>query len=254
MTSHLARLALRATRPGTGLRPRPLALFEEPGGDSRRTEYDGPGPLPAPPPRRSAPDSPAPASASPVPTLGAAAVTASEAVSVAARRPEPVPASAPGNHAQAEQHGSPLREMGATGEAAPDAAPIRGHFEALPPRVEAEPSRPVQGQRAGHGLLSTAVVPVAAEQAAEEPPRRADSAPRSHEPPAREAGDPVYLPRLTPVSRSEPATEPTITVTIGRIEVLPPAEPRKRTVPAKERRTETGAPNLAEYLRDRSRR
>jgi hypothetical protein len=63
------------------------------------------------------------------------------------------------------------------------------------------------------------------------------------------------LPRIraTASEREQPtaAPEPPITVTIGRIEVLPPAPPQPSPVPSGHRRA-PGAPDLGDYLRGRS--
>jgi len=64
--------------------------------------------------------------------------------------------------------------------------------------------------------------------------------------------DPGSLPRLHVVRTAEPAAaKPEITVTIGRIEVLQPAPEPPAPRPAPPGKGAT-APDLAEYLRDRS--
>ncbi|MDQ5839767.1 MAG: hypothetical protein M3537_01140, partial [Chloroflexota bacterium] len=64
--------------------------------------------------------------------------------------------------------------------------------------------------------------------------------------------DPPSLPRLHAVRTAEPAAaSPEITVTIGRIEVLTPAPDAPAPRPARPGRGAT-APDLSEYLRDRS--
>ncbi len=78
--------------------------------------------------------------------------------------------------------------------------------------------------------------------------------PAPHEP-LPIAAQPATLPRLQPAPRADHAQAPEVTVNIGRIEVVPPramesTTPRETTTP---RRT-AGAPDLADYLRDRGRR
>jgi hypothetical protein len=67
---------------------------------------------------------------------------------------------------------------------------------------------------------------------------------------------PVRLPRLQPPPRPDEQRAPEVTVNIGRIEVVPPAVPDRPPVREKPRtRAESsGAPALADYLRERSRR
>lgn len=66
---------------------------------------------------------------------------------------------------------------------------------------------------------------------------------------------PVRMPRLQPPPRRDAPRAPEVTVNIGRIEVVPPAGPDRAPV-REQRRTRaatSGAPKLADYLRDRSR-
>lgn len=70
------------------------------------------------------------------------------------------------------------------------------------------------------------------------------------------ATQPIMLPRLKLAPRAEQGGAPEVTVNIGRIEVLPsratePEPPPAATTP---RRRATGAPDLADYLRDQGRR
>lgn len=63
------------------------------------------------------------------------------------------------------------------------------------------------------------------------------------------------LPRLLPQTDREPSRAPEVTVTIGRIEVLPAPRPAPPPPPVRApARRRTNAPDLAAYLRDRGRR
>lgn len=112
-----------------------------------------------------------------------------------------------------------------------------------------DPPADGQSQEAGEAALLSRID---APQPSTGPVAREEgTAPR---PPVPVASQPATLPRLQPAPGTDRG-QPGVTVNIGRIEVLPPraTESKRppRTVPG--RRT-TGAPDLADYLRDRGRR
>ena len=132
---------------------------------------------------------------------------------------------------------------------APDST-ARAAAPTLP--LPAAPSRstPADEGEDGRGAAPPSLVEVRrVPEAVPDPPTIA------HEPAPPSATISSVLPRIraTASEREQPtaATEPPITVTIGRIEVLPPAPPQPTPGPSGHRRA-PGAPDLGDYLRGRS--
>jgi hypothetical protein len=135
-------------------------------------------------------------------------------------------------------------DVAASGDASggPDERP-NGTSVVLPNPTPAEQSPvdrwPVEPSAVEHGGPSRHTVPVGERS-------------RGLAPTVPPVADPGSLPRLHVVRTAEPAAaKPEITVTIGRIEVLQPAPEPPAPRPAPPGKGAT-APDLAEYLRDRS--
>lgn len=275
MTGHLTRLALRATRSATaasgGLRPRTLSLFErQPSATGFPDEYAVRTP-PFPRSTRQAapdasPDPGVPPGAQPVPFAepGASAVTPvlsplsiahalpsadSAGFPVADRAPSPGAAAADSRKAEPAAPASRPEPMGRSertepaerATTAPPADPPHAPAgRPHPPPTTPPPSRP-EAPRADEPAPAPAVGRV--------DPARTAVAPASPAPPPQ----PTPLPRLTPAPREEPAKQG-VTVNIGRIEVVQPPKAEPRPAAPRPRAKQGGAPKLADYLRERSRR
>ena len=292
MSGHLARLALRATSPTTGLRPRPPGLFEQrPDAMSHEEERIPPDdgrPGPAPPdlasegrPEHARPPSESPAAALPEDTSGwvepratgesvrrgAAPVrlhaetdrpVAAEAptLRVSSRR---APSAAPGGPSPAPVTSAKLQRAVAahdqTSMAEPEpqqlAPPLApDSIDSRDSRIDrdrdrdrdlgADPSVRLPGHLPTSPAATAPATPIGR---TEWPPSPAPSTPMV-----------VPLPRLQPPAEPAPDAGSGITVTIGRIEVLPPAAaPTPAPPPRATTRRTTGAPDLADYLRSRGR-
>lgn len=291
MTGHLARLACRATQSSSvsagGLRPRTPSLFERPSSapglvDEYAVESPSTDPS-AGPVRADAPEARRQALATPL-TPGSPGVLRPESISPHdehGQQPGSTPMSAtdtrpaePLTATAAAEGGShtttPPEPSSATDPVTLDRRLLVEQVtnvvaEKLPDLVAAAPDAgapaapSVNTAHAGHdqptrhrasrettASVGAATGPVGVVVPAGHPdtlrPSRERSAP---------ASSPVPLPRLTPTPPVE--DKPGVTVNIGRIEVVPPP---KATPPAARPagKRETGAPRLADYLRDRSRR
>lgn len=271
MTGHLARLALQATRsgasgPGT-LRPRTPSLFERPASLGVLTEeYAEPTAI-----ARTSPEGSSRADAE---------VTPDPWGQRPARPGQPrhvvdIPPSAESR----EVAGEPARAAPASrvdAEETPQEAPRHARATDVSPMARPEPSSAGVPHlldavtaavtdrlthAVGPGVTTAADAP--AEDRAHRPgvpeQSRAGSAARAAEPgihgqtPRSPIPSSRPLPRLTPAPRDDPSP-PEVTVNIGRIEVVQPATPERKPPQARPRTRDSGAPKLAEYLRDRSRR
>ena len=281
MTSHLARLAARAAGQGASLRPRSLSQFEQPTSHPSLVEYVAPGDpasgpdFPAPPPAASIvvrspvagperdhprpPSTPLPQGAPVTPDL-------------------PIARRSPGEEAPPPT--SPVR----TPEPSLDEVPAIGPSAALPPAVGLPQVRPERSRtpteadtvhRPTEAVLPSTRLPEARTRPGVHPSEAGEAvAVRRQDaplPPTQRVADhgtttprelqpiepqPAALPRLHPAPRSDHGQAPEVTVNIGRIEVLPPRAPEAKRPPATTaaRRLTAGAPDLADYLRDRGRR
>lgn len=273
MNGHLARLAARAIRPTSdGLRPRVPALFEQPaglpadpaialplsavhGGDplrdlSRARGRAAAGPAPVPPSRSSdgrgvrdgaVPGAGQGGSHDEDPRDTQRSPDRGASISGRIRPPDAVPpASAPSP--EEPPPGSPAPRSPSARSTVPE--PVVASLVAT---AVSAGLRPLAGDRVRHGSRED-------EQGT--PPAGAPTGP-----PVPAALLTAPLPRLQPeltrTARSDltPAA-PAVTVNIGRIEVVPPppAPPQPPAQPRRPRSRASGAPPLAEFLRDRSRR
>lgn len=310
MTGHLARLALRTTRPVPGLRPRTPAHFEQgtqawslepdamqpdavpPAARQRADRLSGPGPdVPWPdvgPPDSAGPArnpraerslnevgpwgpstsslrSPSSGRASPGEAFGGDVPTPTEPQ---ARRTHPVeplvrsPRSRPdgpdGVTQERPDNTLDRAEGGASSASARTELPVRTTARpASTPALSADGDsarvRPDPADLSGDGATGELRV----RGALPEWNGRLNSRPEGSTP-GSESPDPgllspsAPLPRLQPQTDREPNRAPEVTVTIGRIEVLPAPQAAPPPPPVRKpaRRT-TNAPDLASYLRDR---
>lgn len=277
MTRHLARLALRAARPTGGLRPRSPSMFESAVAPPVLEQYAARVPAavgePPPPssdaagPRPTVRTVPDPDPPKPVGPAGEHRLLTAEAQRVPHRRelvtPEPGRPAAPSRTAlrldAPSRSAPPLRPLPDAARAddvgMPQPAPHPGPAQGA--RSGPDPSRsptaePASVERAGPATYSPG--PTASETAAAPGATETPSAPPHTEQPRLDA-PPVRLPRLQPPPGPDEQRAPEVTVTIGRIEVLPPARPERPPVGQKRpTRAASGAPKLSDYLRDRSRR
>jgi hypothetical protein len=256
MTGYLMRLAVRSTQTGVGLRPRAPSLFEAVPPVLEAASRDaGTSSAPVPTTTRAAPpeppaDSPAVRPASqlhPPPEVDPASTTriAASAVPPAAAVATAAAASADG--VVPARHADPVR----TGEH-PPAADRPAAVVTSRNRAPTTPLTASTGDTSAS--LDRLPAPLTVEIGA---PSVAPMAP------GEPAAPVVALPRLHPRPPSaQPAPE--VKVSIGRIEVVaaPPTGPTEAAVPSTAAtppvratpRRATGAPALADYLRDRSRR
>lgn len=271
---HLARLALRATQPATGLRPRPLALYEQRASFPEITDRHG-----EPQQNRAArpglADRP---TAERVENPGAPGRTAAPASSEVTQDPLSVLSRTildgfAGPPAQSVAvAGSPTAISTPRSTAPADPLDPATAAELVEPRGAALLTRTTDTQR------PPAATPAGPDQSPVDspvgtgPPAAASPSARIDQPPAAVPGvtaaldvpglptlsqgppppDAAGLPRLHLVRPTEPPPpRPEVTVTIGRIEVLPPAPAKPSSPPAGPRKAST-APKLADYLRDRS--
>jgi len=287
VTGHLARLALRATRPANsgsgGLRPRTPSLFERSASVAGLPEeYAGEPVASSPPPVASARAGDTAAEHSQLPSAEAVDRSPGQALErprarsaeVEANPLAPAPAAhpvEPGNDRERIQPAPDSREDGSP------AAPAASVALDRPPLVE-QVTQAVTSQLAEivaaplGGRASPPDPPVALADAgtARDAATHAPAQPGDETSPAAVvvraiAPEPTVpakktanlqhatpLPRLTPAPPAEP-DKPGVTVNIGRIEVLPPPKAQP-PAPPPVRKRESGAPKLADYLRDRSRR
>jgi hypothetical protein len=282
MTSHLARLAARAAGQGSGLRPRAVSQFEQAANQISAEEYvaprdpTSPGPdLAVPPPDANvaisspepAPDREEPRPVTSPPTWDSPIEPATPDLPIVRRpaRGEALRSSSPRPTPEPS-----LGEVPTTGRPAP-----------FHPPVEVPEDRPVRGptltEADSAGRPAREITPLAgaarprpdlhASDAEEAVALRRQDAPqaptqqvahrdvRTQRAPQPTASQPATLPRLQPAARAGQGQTPEVTVNIGRIEVLTPHTPESRrpSVTSTPRRPE-GAPDLADYLRDKGRR
>lgn len=287
MTSHLARLAARGAGQDAGLRPRALSLFEQPTNPASVDEYVAPrGPtssapdVAAPRPDVSmAPHSPEPGSdvdeprePAPLPP-GEPHAKAATPDQPNVRRPsgETLPTTGPRPKSEPSLDEIPAPDRPAGGRRAveepairpvPSRTPIEADSARPGPEVpppSSVPRHPGGGRHLPDGPPAEAGDAVAVRRQGNPQP---STQPVAHEEgtsprePMPVASQPTTLPRLQPHPWADQGQAPEVTVNIGRIEVLPPRateskRPPKTTAPG--RRT-AGAPDLADYLRDRGRR
>ena len=269
MTSHLARLALRAARPGTGLRPRTMSMFESPTAMLTVREDAGPTSL--------------------VTDWGVATGVSVDAIASQPRgevpsdragtrpsHPHDTPRHEPPDLAsEPEPRGAAALVDRFTGPAPPpsrppvveeDSAAGRATVQAVvegqsrPPTVTPPSLFPALEPHHGEiPLFRGERKQVSTRLPSETPPPPHSGA--SREAPPTAAAAPIAAPesarlprlRLAPPS-AEGGTTPEVTVNIGRIEVLTPPSREAKADRARPRPRATGAPNLAEYLRERNRR
>ncbi len=251
---HLERLALRSTRPGSGLRPRPVSVFEQSGGlgvvavestalapaSSRQEPGPDPVSLDRPTPRQVVADPLGKREEPSVPGPPA------RMHPVEPTPPSPLVPRAPPPAAGGEPHSPPdrvepqpwLRSGG------PEIAG-RAHAETATSSAHHQPASPEAGE--------TPVTASPVRHSKPDSPRLPPPCPTAPRPTAAPL-DPKTLPRLHPRPTVDPPTPaPAVTVTIGRIEVLPPAPPKPPPPRAKPRAVAT-APTLGDYLRERNER
>lgn len=298
--SHLARLAMRATRPAGGLRPRSPSMFER-----------ASAPLTLPDSTDSpnlAPESrwpEAPSRPDPAPQRGPEGLRGPEGRDDSAVRQVRLRAGdEPDRRPQLEPAGHELAaEPISTGERAlldeADSATVGRRpptvldaaHSAPPDRVPGPPDQVAELRSRPAGSRPQSWVDTGPSLSMGERPRppsppdsadrraasRADEWPEQHDarlltaqvtprprvveaPTPPRATEAPPLPRLRPISPPDQSRAPEITVTIGRIEVLPPRSPEARPPPqprqpqAQPSRRADGAPELAAYLRERSQR
>lgn len=253
MSGHLARLALRATRSAAGgLRPRMASMFEQPGGvepgSLPAVEYGGPTPAVASPvtSRTGLPGEERPTPVPPAPASRAAGRPAVRAADTDTATVEPSAV------ASVHRDASPADEEAST---IPDG----------PGRRDPQPAGSGPDDRSSLRRQDQAVASLVAEAVSAGLPapvvpavdRSPDTEPRTGRPgvrPVRGLTPTHESPRLRPPPRAEQGgAAPSVTVNIGRIEVVPPA-PDNRKPPQRPRTPAraSGAPRLADYLRGRS--
>ena len=290
-SGYFARLAARSTQPTTGLRPRRLSLYEQPPSSALNASRPEPGSAILAPPRRSAPPAPAdraretpePADA---PTARAAAAAAPSALAPPTNRDVPpagptvdqpsiepgVPQDPTGLHADEPSPQAPrpepprphspltprrLPETALAGERRNGDGDRTGAEAKAPARTPAvtSPADSVAVPALSHVSTTEDMRPTSAEAAAHPASRdgEPDAVVQLRPADVPQPPDPPRLPQLHPRVRLEPpgTPAPQVTVTIGRIEVLPPAPPPRPSEPAPPARAPT-APALADYLRERS--
>jgi hypothetical protein len=272
VTGHLARLALQATRPGTSgpgtLRPRTPSLFERPASSGVLSEEYAEPPAIA----RTSREGPSRADAEVTPDPG-------RQRPARPGQPRPVVDIPPSTESQ-EIAGEPARAAPASlaeAEETPQEAPRHARATDVSLTARPEPSSVgvphlldgVTGavtDRLTHVVGPGATAAAVAAPAEDHPDRPGvpGQGPAGSAAPAAEPGmhgetsrSPIPssqpLPRLTPAPRDDPSP-PEVTVNIGRIEVVQPATPERKPPQAPPRTRDSGAPKLADYLRDRSRR
>lgn len=272
MTDHLARLALRATGAATpGLRPRSPSMFEQPIATPTTTGTRG---QPASDVPRPGPAATAPAAPPEARRAAAPPVSESGHMGYLVRDLETRPDGQRGEAARTEAGARP------DGDVEPAlASPVRADRRGVLPsdvgvaeRVSAA-LRSVTRQPAERGNLQFSPLepalptapPVSEGRQSEDRPVevlvRVDEQIRAAVE-AEGSGDrtPVVAPTPMPTLHPQPlarrpGSPPQVTVSIGRIEVLPaPAAPAKPPPRSRPQPKSSGAPKLADYLRDRSRR
>lgn len=266
MSGHLARLVVRSTRPAEGgLRPLPSMFEQQPSpgpvpASVHAVEKDSRLPAAERSPRTTSPlgdvevpvvvYSPPPDDSTPHPTQPRTAGARTQS-----KRPqEMVPTVA-----------TPVRH----GSESPRQVDPRGE----PPLPKVEPSPParpavleqveglVTADRLSAGQREIPVV----DRRENGPPSSPQPLPRADVPPVvpvrqeRPRSDPSNpdLPRLQPSSRTgQRSARPEVTVSIGRIEVIPPTPEPRKPPPERPRAPlrAPGAPKLADYLRERKSR
>jgi hypothetical protein len=254
MSGYLMRLATRSSGTAGGLRPRAPSLFEAapavvevalPDAGTPSAPVPIAGPAPAGPPAFAPADRPAPS------VLRSEPSRSSDIEIVAPPAPPPAAVAT----AAVSADGATRPDLGPvpparTGDHAPTAGPL-AVIETSGNESPATPPHPGPGQRAPAAPDRVSIPPLDVEVGAPSALPTASADP---------AGD-VALPRLNPGPGLTPPA-PEVRVSIGRIEVVaappggatapatPAAPPVRPTTP----RRATGAPALADYLRDRSRR
>jgi hypothetical protein len=258
MNGHLARLAVRATLPtGGGLRPRRPSLFEQPVALPAvetapvalpGAEEDGgaPGAV-APRPRGRAVAAPGPA----LPTRSAEVlVHRVRATPADAQESTNTQYSAPAQDSPHPRVPDRTPDAASSGSAAPRSAAAHPSASPLPERVVAS----LVAEAVSAGLRPPAVDRAQRRSADAEPATTSADVPTGA-PPATAPLPRLQAPRLPEPARGDRRhATPEVTVNIGRIEVVPPPpEPRKPVTPRPRPRTRaSGAPPLADYLRDRN--
>jgi hypothetical protein len=254
MTGYLMRLATRSSGTARGLRPRAPSLFEAapaiaevalPDASTPSAQVPIARPAPAGPLAFAPADRPLPPLRRPEPSRSSdieivappapppAAVATAAASADGAARPDlrPDPPARTGDHAPVA---GPLAVIATSGNESPTIPPHSGPGQRAPAAPDRLSIPPIDAQVGTASVLPTAPA---------DPP------------------DDVALPRLHPGPTPAPPA-PEVKVSIGRIEVVaaspdvasaavtPATPPVRPTTP----RRATGAPALADYLRDRSRR